>query len=51
MRYLLEKQEKKKCTKYCSKCDPERSQFAVTGLVSDSVSRERGALMISITPR
>ena len=35
---------------WCIVCNPERSQFAVKGLVSAPVSRERGALMISITP-
>ena len=50
MRYLLEKQEKIENAYCCIQCDPERSQFAVVGLVSDPVSQERRALMISITP-
>ena len=50
--YQIHSWETGKCRNadWCIVCNPERSQFVVKGLVSAPVSRERGALMISITP-
>ena len=50
--YQIHSWETGKCRNagWCMRCNPERSQFAVKGLVSAPVSRERGAWWSQLHP-